>query len=59
MQDADLPAAYVQKTYIVQAAFRENVQIKNGVKIENVHWKGESVIAIRVMKIAKKVYCQK
>lgn len=48
--------AYVRKIQTVQAVIPGNVRIKNGVRTENVHWKRELDIVIRVMKTARKVY---
>ena len=56
MRDAGLPAVYVRKIETVQAVIPGTVRVKTGVRTENVHWKRELGIAMRVMKAAKKDY---
>ena len=56
MPGAGLPVAYVQKIQAVQAIIPGNARIKTGVRTENVHYKRELDIVMRVTKTAGKVY---
>lgn len=56
MRDAGLPAVYVRKIQNVQAVIPGNVRVKIGVRTENVHWKREWDIVMRVTKTAKEDY---